>query len=249
MKNRKDIDVQYLLLLKLKKEIVGKILKNTIPQYKLQRFRLNRMETEAMFLNGNTICVVMANNNSRGQKFNGVIVDNETGQETIDCVIMPGLIPLHKENGLYKQDDEPINRFMIVNISCDDVIKSEKLVNNEKMFEREYECMWIGGKYDNPIVTKELNNDKVMLYEACGIPKENITYVTEFVNKTKQTYLDVIGCVELNDLGFENQINIHMLIDTDIYEGYEVNVKDGIVMVILHEIKNEAPTLKDFGVC
>lgn len=30
-------------------------------------------------------------------------------------------------------------------------------------------------------------------------------------------------------------------------DGYEVNVNDGMVMIILHEIKNEAPVLRDFG--
>ena len=102
-------------------------------------------------------------------------------------------------------------------------------------------------QYDHPVTTKELNNQQVMLYEAWGIPKENIKYETEFVNKTKQTYLNVTGHAELKDLGFENQINIHMLINTNIYEGYEVDVNDGMVMIVLHEIKNKAPALKDFG--
>lgn len=101
--------------------------------------------------------------------------------------------------------------------------------------------------YDHPIITKELDDKMIMLYEAWGIPKENICYDTEFINKTKQTYLNVNGCAELMDLGFENDINIHILIDTDIYDGYEVNVNDGMVMVVLHEIKNESPNLKDFG--
>lgn len=160
---------------------------------------------------------------------------------------MPHLMPLHNEDGTYKRDDDPKDRYMTVDISCDDVIKSEKVFNSRGMFEREYTCMWFDDKYDNPIATKELNDDKVMLYNAFGIPKENIKYETEFVNKTKQTYLNITGNAELKDLGFENQINIHMLIDTDIYEGYEVNVKDGMVMIVFHEIKNEVPVLRDFG--
>lgn len=231
----------------VKREIVGDVIKYIIPQYMLQRLRIDRIETEATFLNGNTIRVVMANDSSRGHRFNGVIVDRDTEQEVINCVVLPHLMPPHNEDGMYKRDDNPKDRFMLVNISGDDVIKSEKIINSRGIFEREYECMWIGGKYDSPVVTKELNNDKVMLYNAFGIPKENIKYETEFVNKTKQIYLNVTGHVELKDLGFENQINIHMLIDTDIYEGYEVNVNDGMVMVVLHEIKNEVPVLKDFG--
>lgn len=231
----------------IKREIVGKVIKYIIPQYKLQRLRIDSMVTEAIFLNGNIIRVVMANDGARGYRFNGVIVDNDTEKEVIDCVIMPHLRPLHNEYGMYKQDDNPKNRFMTVDISWDDVIKSEKIFNSRGMFEKEYKCMCIGGKYDSPVVTKEFNNDKVMLYNAFGIPKENIRYETEFINKTKQTYLNVTGRAELKDLGFENQINIHMLIDTDIYEGYEVSANDGMVMIVLHEIKNKAPELKDFG--
>ena len=101
--------------------------------------------------------------------------------------------------------------------------------------------------YDAPVVTKEVNNDKVMLYEAWGIPKDMITYETEFVNKTKQTYLNIKGEFVNEMIGFENDINVHLRVDTDVYDGYEVHVEDGLVTVVLHEIKNEAPVLKDYG--
>lgn len=45
----------------IKREIVSKILKNIIPQYRLRQLRISRMVTEAIFLNGNIIRVVMAN--------------------------------------------------------------------------------------------------------------------------------------------------------------------------------------------
>lgn len=119
---------------------------------------------------------------------------------------------------------------------------------NENIFKKEYERMFYENDYDRPIVEKELNGDKVMLYEAWGIPKDLITYSTEFINKTKQTYLNVSGKHEIPELGFENDLNIHLFIDTDIYDGYEVHVEDGLVTVVLHEIKNEVPVLKDYGV-
>lgn len=100
--------------------------------------------------------------------------------------------------------------------------------------------------YDAPVVTKEVNNDKVMLYEAWGIPKDMITYETEFVNKTKQTYLNIKGEFKSEMIGFENDINVHLRVDTDVYDGYEVHVEDGLVTVVLHEIKNEAPVFKDY---
>lgn len=107
--------------------------------------------------------------------------------------------------------------------------------------------MFYENDYDRPVVEKEVNNDKVLLYEAWGIPKDMITYETEFINKTKQTYLNIKGEFKNEIIGFENDINVHLRIDTDIYDGYEVHVEDGLVTVVLHEIKNEAPVLKDYG--
>lgn len=135
---------------------------------------------------------------------------------------------------------------MLDAVSCGYSIRSVNY--DENIFEKEYKCMFYENDYDRPVVEKELNGDKVMLYEAWGIPKSLITYSTEFVNRTKQTYLNVIGKYENSELGFENDINIHLLIDTNIYDGYKVHVEDGLVTVVLHEFKNEAPVLKDYGV-
>lgn len=127
-------------------------------------------------------------------------------------------------------------------------LKFESANYDKNIFEKEYECMFYENDYNRPVVEKELNGDKVMLYEAWGIPKNMVTYETEFVNKTKQTYLNISGRYEMPELGFENDLNIHLFIDTKIYDGYEVHVEDGLVTVVLHEIKNEAPVLKDYGV-
>ena len=94
------------------------------------------------------------------------------------------------------------------------------------------------------------SNDKSLdIYrkEVYDNNKDMITYETEFVNKTKQTYLNIKGEFKREIIGFENDINVHLRIDTDIYDGYEVHIEDGLVTVILHEIKNEAPVLKDYG--
>lgn len=135
---------------------------------------------------------------------------------------------------------------MLDAVSCGYSIRSVNY--DENIFEKEYKCMFYENDYNRPVVEKDLNGDKVMLYEAWGIPKNLITYSTEFVNRTKQTYLNVTGKYEDPRLGFENDINIHLLIDTNIYDGYEVHVEDGLVTVVLHEIKNEVPVLKDYGV-
>ena len=102
--------------------------------------------------------------------------------------------------------------------------------------------------YDDPVVEKELNGTKVLLYEAWGIPKGLIEYSTEFINKTKQTYLNIKGEYRMDEIGFENDINVHLEINMKIYDGYEVQIEDGLIIVTLHEIKNEPPVLKDYGV-
>jgi len=133
---------------------------------------------------------------------------------------------------------------MLDTVSCGCSIRSINC--EENIFEKEYKCIFYENNYDRPIFVKELNGEKVMFYEACGIPKYLITYSTEFVNRTMQTYLNVIGKYEIPDFGFKNDINIHLPIDSNIYDGYEVYVEDGLIKVVLHEIKNEAPVLKDY---
>lgn len=88
----------------------------------------------------------------------------------------------------------------------------------------------------------QVGTDKIYIYNAIGIPKENIKYETEFVNRTKETYLNIKG--EYKDI-FENEIDVHLLIDTDVYNKYEVEFRDGLVIVFLHEIINKKPTLED----
>lgn len=86
---------------------------------------------------------------------------------------------------------------------------------------------------------------KIYIYNALGIPKKNIKYRTEFINRTKRTYLNIKGEYKAEDIGFENKINVHLFIDTDIYDKYEVQFHDGLVFVILHEIINKKPILTD----
>ena len=108
--------------------------------------------------------------------------------------------------------------------------------------------MFFNDDYHRPVIEKEVNNTKVLIYEALGIPKDLIKYETEFVNKTKQTYLNIKGEFNNEIYDFANSINVHLRIDTNIYSGYEVNIGDGLVTVTLHEVINEAPILKDYGI-
>lgn len=227
------------------KDIVMKVIDNLLPAINRNvEVRNNQCESLVKYPNGSIIRILRANNNARAQRFNGAIIDSNIyhiNQEIINMIILPCLIPLKSETGVCIAGDNPRNREYYCCISKEDVVESEK-------HKKEYKYMFYENDYDRPVVEKELNGDKVMLYEAWGIPEDMVTYETEFINKTKQTYLNIKGEFKNEKIGFENGINVHLLIDTRIYDGYEVHVKDGLVTVVLHEIKNEAPVLKDYGV-
>lgn len=243
-------------------KIVANVISNLLPVPNRNiELKMNRYDAGARWQNGSIIRIINASENVRGQRFNGVIIDNDIDNRIVSCVIMPTIRPIRVFNE--ETDKEMYERIYTVGISKDDIEKSKKYITkglrsnrvivddlffmNEKLFEKEYECMFISNEYNAPIRTIEKDNNKILVFNALGIPRENIEYKTEFVNKSKESYLVVQGSVELKDLNYENGINIRMKIDTDIYDGYDVYIENGLVFVRLHEIINEAPILKDYG--
>ena len=126
-------------------------------------------------------------------------------------------------------------RFGNSNIFIDDLC--------EESFKKEYTCMF--NNHTAAFRVAQVGTDKIYIYNAIGIPKENIKYETEFVNRTKETYLNIKGEYKVEGIGFENEIDVHLLIDNDVYDKYEVDFHDGLVFVFLHEIINEKPVLED----
>lgn len=243
-------------------KIVANVISNLLPVPNRNiELKMNRYDAEARWQNGSIIRIMNASENARSQRFNGVIIDNDIDKEIVSCVIIPTIRPIMIFNG--ESDKEMYERMYTVGVSRDDVEKSKRYITrglrsnsiivddlffmNEKLFEKEYECMFISNEYNAPIRTIEKDNNKILVFNALGIPRENIEYKTEFVNKSKESYLVVQGNVELKDINYENGINIRMKIDTDIYDGYDVYIENGLVFVRLHEIINETPILKDYG--
>ena len=240
--------------------IVANVISNLLPfPNRMVELRMNQYDAEARWQNGSIIRIMNASENVRGQRFNGVIIDNDIDNRIVSCVIMPTIRPIRVFDE--ESDKEMYERIYTVGISADD-INNSKNINSKYMyqqhgigtiffkddlFEKEYECMFISNEYNTAIITIEKDNNKILVFNALGIPRENIEYKTEFVNKSKESYLVVHGSVELKDLNYENGINIRMKIDTDIYDGYDVYIENGLVFVRLHEIVNEAPVLKDYG--
>ena len=244
-------------------KIVANVISNLLPVPNRNiELKMNRYDAGARWQNGSIIRIINASENVRGQRFNGVIIDNDIDNRIVSCVIMPTIRPIRVFNE--ETDKEMYERIYTVGISKDDIEKSKKYITrglrsnrvivddlffmNEKIFKKEYEPMFIRNEYNAPIRTIEKDNNKILVFNALGIPRENIEYKTEFVNKSKESYLVVQGNVELKDINYENGINIRMKIDTDIYDGYDVYIENGLVFVRLHEIVNEAPVLKDYGI-
>lgn len=259
-----------------KKKIVMEVISNLLPiPNKEVKLVMSLSMAEARYRNGSIIRIISGNDSARMQRFNGVIIDNDLDNEIINCIIMPTLKPMMIDFEKYEDFKEVDKRIFSVSISMDDIYKSEKykqthpsdlevtkmLQEQRKMLnnicfkngeyiklEKEYEPMFISNEYNAPIRTIEKDNNKILVFNALGIPRENIEYKTEFVNKSKESYLVVQGNVELKDINYKNGINIRMKIDTDIYDGYDVYIENGLVFVRLHEIVNEAPVLKDYGI-
>ena len=249
-----------------KKKIVMEVISNLLPTPNREiKLVMSLGVAEARYRNGSVIRIIGGNDSARAQRLNGVIIDNDLDNEIIDCIIMPTLKPMIIGFEKYEDFKEVDKRIFTVSINMDDIYESEKhkqiypndlevekmLQEQRKMlnyFEKEYECMFISNEYNTAIRTIEKDNSKILVFNALGIPRENIEYKAEFVNKSKESYLVVQGSVELKDINYENGINIRMKIDTDIYDGYDVYIENGLVFVRLHEIVNEAPVLKDYGV-
>lgn len=257
-------------------EIALKVISNLLSGYENVYCSKSKYEAFSKWMNnGSIIKIIYPNEYARGNRYSGAIISNSLDRGIVNTLVMPHLIDYRDfrtgvEEFLGIEDDlgDIKERIFTVDITPEDADKSEhniynvlrvslkdvnlivkqwnklaKELSNEKM---EVKTMCDG--YTTPYRAKQIKTDKIYIYKAEGIPKENIIYKTEFVNRTKEIYLNIKGEYENDEFELYNKINVHLLIDTDIYEGYEVHIIDGLVHVILHEIINEQPVLKDMSV-
>ena len=245
------------------RDIVMKVISSILPIPNRVDLRASRNEATATFPNGSIIRIMAADSRAKGYRYNGQIIDNNISKDVINCYIAPYLMLRNLESNALKREtaDDALSRVYYTSISWDDVAELRQcsalnFLNNLKQgieekiqtgnFRREYECMFIND-CDRPLFDRDLNDKRVLLYNAWGIPEDNITYETEFINKTKQPYLKIEGEYVIDDMDIERKLNVRLPIDTEIYDGFGVTVSDGMVRVELYEIENEKPELKDFS--
>jgi hypothetical protein len=110
-------------------------------------------------------------------------------------------------------------------------------------FQKEYLAKW-DKEYDHPINTVEKDNKKYLQYELIGLNASHITIKKNFVNKTKTLYVTVEGKYKDEVTGFENEINIKLDVDYKTYNKVTWKIEDGILTIVLHEIKNDEPVVE-----
>lgn len=249
---------------KAQREIVMKCISNLLLDLSNIQLRNYEWKLGCYWNNGNCIEVLPVNDSVRGHRFNGVIIENEIERDIVNSLIMPYLMVRIDSSGHKIEEFNNVKeRIFTVDISKNDVIESKNrsiyistgwrrgLRNSnifiddlcEESFKKEYICMF--NNHTAAFRVAQVGTDKIYIYNAIGVPKENIKYETEFVNRTKETYLNINGNYKNEAIGFENEINVHLLIDTDVYDKYEVEFHYGLAFVVLHEIINEKPVLED----
>lgn len=249
---------------KAQREIVMKCISNLLLDLSHIQLRNYEWKLGCYWNNGNCIEVLPVNDSVRGHRFNGVIIENEIERDIVNSLIMPYLMVRIDSSGHKIEEFNNVKeRIFTVDISKNDVIESKNrsiyistgwrrgLRNSnifiddlcEESFKKEYTYMF--NNHTAAFRVAQVGTDKIYIYNAIGIPKENIKYETEFVNRTKETYLNIKGEHKVEGIGFENEIDVHLLIDTNVYDKYEVDFHDGLVFVFLHEIINKKPVLED----
>lgn len=119
------------------------------------------------------------------------------------------------------------------------------MVNPEEAGEAMKGIMEKMNQYDQPIATNEFENRKLYTYELIGLGREDIEVKTEFINKTKETFIVVTGKHEFPDLDFDNDINIRLKVDTNVYERFDWDIFNGMLVIDVYEKINEVPKFYD----
>ena len=209
-------------------------------------FRKMRDETLITFSNGSYIKLKVARENARGHRFNMIIEDDMIEYTVSRTIIQPMLRHWIAADSTLEIKPEYLRG------DFGDIWKSFKEYrdqegeNNMETLAGTLGCGTLtlsGETHAYPFKVFEENNTKVLFYNAIGISE--FEYGTEFVNRTKETYLNIKGECNWADGKYKNSVDVHLKIDTGVYDRYEVTWDDGILAVTLFEIINEAPKFEN----
>ena len=101
----------------------------------------------------------------------------------------------------------------------------------------------ISDGHDQPIRTEEKEEMKILLYSAPGFSPNNTTVEEEFVNRTKEFFVNIIGEMRSGCIEYSKKLNIHLKVDSCIYNKYRVRFDNGLIYIYLYEILQERPDI------
>lgn len=76
-----------------RKRVADELRKLLERDIRVEKFINSSDRTEVYFENESSLRVICANDNARGQRHNGVIVDGKISCEILRCIILPSIIP------------------------------------------------------------------------------------------------------------------------------------------------------------
>ena len=228
-----------------KQEELSEILQRIIFVYSYADIRKTQRETLITFKNGSFIKIKDIQANCRGQRFNMIIEDASISYEISRTIIRP-MIKCYPVN-----DTKRIEAIQYY-ADFSNIWKSLLEYRKEYINMAPYYTSTLTGtintsltSYTTPLATINKDNKRILLYRATGI--DTFEYEKEFVNRTKETFLNIKGECDWYDGAYKNSVNIHLAINTDVYNGYEVAWESGILVVTLYEIVNKEPEFKEIG--
>ena len=88
----------------------------------------------------------------------------------------------------------------------------------------------------NLLTTADVDNKRIYVYNVAGV---TVKVDKEFVNKTKETFLHITGSNDVFSTKLD--INVTILVDTEVYDKFDYHVEKGLLYVELFEKINKAP--------
>ena len=237
------------------KELCNLLKQLNTSQY-VQRIEINHSESRVLFINNSILSVGVSNNNMRGRRYHMLILDDEIPDYIVKNITLQCL---NKFSDFYKKPIAPVyanfeeipeqltqfikenNNMPTYTSTCTGTLTGGTLFKSSDIKEGRY-CYANASQWESeifPFASKDENGTRILLYNIAGIG--SVEYSEEFVNRTKETFLNIKGECNLHDELYKNSVNIHLKIDTDVYDGYAINWADGILTVTLHEIVNKRP--------
>ena len=237
LRNRNTFEelIQY-----LNKGVIQSYLRNGMIKY-------TKCEYCILFDNDSLFYINCTQSNMRGRRCNMIIVDEEIPSAELDYVYLPMITPYYNaENLRIPLIPLVYGNFNNLKTDFNEYIKENNIMATV--------CTGTGYYFENgksitqyslPIKEFDKDNKHILLYGAAGI--DTFEYHADFVNKTKETFLVIKGECDWYEGEYENEVNIRLKIDTNIYDGYSVAWNDGILVVELKEIINEKPKFAEFN--